>query len=286
MIARVVFAALLILAVPAWAADVFTVGPVPVDVTGKSAAEAREEARVDGQRRAFRTLVERLTLASDRARLPRVDDAMLNNLVQDFSVANERSSAVRYLADLTFRFRSEPVRRLLRGAGIPFAETPSKPVVVLPVLVGDGEPVLWDSPNPWRDAWANRRTQGGLVPFVVPTGDLSDLSAVDAPQALAGDKDSFDKIVQLHGNGDALVTTARPRGEGVYETVTTRYGASGGPQGLAQTWRANQGESKEDLLARAADGVAAAVEDVWKQENLLRFGQEAKLAVSVPVRSL
>jgi hypothetical protein len=286
MIARVVFAALVILALPARAADVFTVGPVPVDVTGKSAAQAREEARVEGQRRAFQMLVERLTLASDRARLPRVDDAMLNNLVQDFSVANERSSAVRYLADLTFRFRPEPVRRLLRGAGIPFAETPSKPVVVLPVLVADGGPVLWDSPNPWRDAWANRRAQGGLVPFIVPTGDLSDLAAVDAPQALAGDKASFDKISQLHGNGDALVTTARARGAGVYETVTTRYGAGGGPQGLTQTWRANQGESEEALLARAADGVAAAVEDVWKQENLLRFGQAARLAVSVPVSSL
>jgi hypothetical protein len=286
MIARVIFAALLLLALPVRAADVFTVGPVPVDVTGKSAAEAREQARVEGQRRAFQTLVERLTLASDRARLPRVDDATLNNLVQDFAVASERSSAVRYLADLTFRFRAEPVRRLLRGAGVPFAETPSKPVVVLPVLVGDATPVLWDSPNPWREAWANRRAQGGLVPFVVPTGDLSDLAAVDAPQALAGDKSAFDKIAQLHGGGDVLVTEARARGTGVFETVTTRYGSGGGPQGLAQTWRANQGESEADLFARAVEGVAVSVEDAWKQENLLRFGQEAKLAVSVPVQSI
>jgi hypothetical protein len=286
MIARVIVAAVLLLALPARAADVFTVGPVPVDATGKSAAEAREQARIDGQRRAFRTLIERLTLASDRARIPRVDDATLNNLVQDLAVANERSSAVRYLADLTFRFRPEPVRRLLRGASVPFAETPSKPVVVLPVLGGEGSPVLWDSPNPWRDAWANRRAQGGLVTFIVPTGDLSDLSAVDAPQAIAGDKSAFDQIARLHGNGDVLVTEARIRGQGAVETVTTRYGAGGGPQGVAQTWRANQGESEGDLLARAVEGVAASVEDAWKQENLLRYGQEATLAVSVPVQSI
>jgi hypothetical protein len=286
MIARVMFAAVLLLALPARAADVFTVGPVPVDATGKSAAEAREQARTDGQRRAFSALIERLTLASDRARVPRVDAAALNNLVQDFAVANERSSAVRYLADLTFRFRADPLRRLLRGAGVPFAETQSKPVVVLPVLVGEGTPVLWDSPNPWRDAWANRRTQGGLVPFIVPTGDLADLAAVDAPQAIAGDRAAFDKIAQLHGNGEVLVSEARARGESVFETITTRYGAGGGPQGLAQTWRANPGESEADLLARAVEGVAASVEEVWKQENLLRFGQEAKLAVSVPVQSI
>jgi hypothetical protein len=286
MIARVIFAAMLLLALPARAAEVFTVGPVAVDATGKSAAEAREQARVAGQRQAFERLIERLTLASDRARVPRADDAMLNNLVQDFAVANERSSAVRYLADLTFRFRPDAVRRLLRGASVPFAETPSKPLVVLAVLVAEGDPVLWDSPNPWRDAWANRRGQSGLVQFVVPTGDLSDLAAVDAPQAIAGDTAAFEQIAGLHGNGDVLVSIARARDGGAFETVTTRYGAGGGPQGASQTWRPSQGESQEDLLARAAEGVAAAVEEIWKRENLLRFGQEATLAVAVPVQSV
>jgi hypothetical protein len=286
MIARVVFVAVSLLVLPARAQDVFTVGPVAVDATGKSAAEAREQARLEGQRQAFRILIERLTMASDRARVPRVDDAALNNLVQDFAVGNERSSAVRYLADLTFRFRAEPVRRLLRGADVPFAETPSKPVVVLPVLVGDGGPVLWDSPNPWRDAWANRRGQGGLVPFIVPTGDLADLAAVDAPQAVAGDAAAFERIARLHGNGDVLVSQARLREEGALETVTTRHGAGGGPQGAAQAWQTNPGESQEDFLARVVEGVAGAVEDAWKRENLLRFGQQATLAVAVPVQSI
>lgn len=286
MIARAIFAAVLLLAIPARAADVFTIGPVPVDATGKSAAAAREQARVEGQRQAFQLLLERITLPSDRARVPHLDSSALNNLVQDFAVANERSSAVRYLADLTFRFRAEEVRRLLRGAGVPFAETVSKPVVVLPVFLGEGDPVLWDSPNPWRDAWANRRAPAGLVPFVVPTGDLSDLSAVDAGQAVAGDEAAFSRIAQLHGGGDVLVTAARVRGQGVFETITTRYGTGGGPQRLVQTWRAGEGEDETALFARAVEGVAAAVEETWKRENLLHFGQEGTLSVAVPLGSI
>jgi hypothetical protein len=169
---------------------------------------------------------------------------------------------------------------------VPFAETPSRPVVVLPVLLGEGGAALWDSPNPWREAWANRRSSGGLVPFIVPVGDLADLGAVDTQQALTADTASFEKIAQLHGGGDVLVTQARPRAGGAFETTTTRYGAGGGPQGASQTWRANPGESEADLLARAVAGVAASVEEAWKQDNVLRFGQQTSLTVSVPVSSL
>src|SRR5690242_18732180 len=68
--------------------DVFAV-TVPVDKTAKSAVAAREEARTDGERRAFRQLLERLTLPADHGRLPRVDGATLTAMVQDISVANE-----------------------------------------------------------------------------------------------------------------------------------------------------------------------------------------------------
>src|SRR3546814_5337389 len=91
---------------------------------------------------------------------------------------------VRYLADLTFRFNPDQVRSLLRGAGVPFAETRSKPVVVLPVF-GDSAagPTLWTGTNPWRDVWAQRRGDDGLVPLTVPLGDLGDLAAVEIGRA-------------------------------------------------------------------------------------------------------
>lgn len=55
---------------------------------------------------------------------------------------------------------------------------------------------------------------------------------------------------------------------------------------MAQTWRAGEGEDEEALFARAVEGVAAAVEEAWKRENLLYFGQEGTLAVAVPLRSI
>ncbi len=183
---------------------------------------AREAARIDGQRRAFRMLLERLTIAADHPRLPRVGDQQLTDMVRDFEVASERSSAVRYLATYTFRFRPDAVRTLLRDAGIPFAETVSKPVIVLAVLRRDDRTLLWDDPNPWRAAWSARAGAGGLVPLVVPSGDAADGAAIDPDQALAADRAALGRIAARYGGGDVLIAAATQRPSGALQTNLRR----------------------------------------------------------------
>jgi hypothetical protein len=266
--------------------DIFTVASVPVDATAASAIAAREAARTDGQRRAFAILLGRLTLAADHARLPRVPDAKLTDMVRDFEVANERSSAVRYLADYTFRFRPEEVRQLLRGAGIPFAETVSKPVTVLPVLRQGGSAVLWDDPNPWREAWADRKGQGGLVPLVVPLGEAADVTAVSPDQAVAGDPDALAAIAARYGGGDVLIAQAT-FGDGAQLDIAVRRvsGAIVTPISTA-TFRPNPDESQADMMARAVTSAVADLEEVWKRQTLLGSGEESVLTADVPIGGL
>src|SRR6185437_13822580 len=96
--------------------DVYTVANVPVDATAANANAARDQARGDGERRAYAMLLDRITLDSDRARRPAANDTVLNDLVSGFEVAGERTSGVRYIAKYTFHFRPDAVRKLLRQA--------------------------------------------------------------------------------------------------------------------------------------------------------------------------
>ena len=272
--------------------DVFAV-TVPVDATAATAAASRDAARADGQRRAFRQLVERLAAPGDAARL-RIDDAPLTNMVQDIEVANERSSAVRYLAEYTYRFRPDAVRRLLRQANVAFAETPSKPVVVIPVLRRGSGAVLWDEPNPWRHAWAARKP-GGLVPVIVPDGDLGDVGAIDAEQAVAATPAALDAIAAKYGGGDILLAIATAPGDGGAAAAAMqqvdlgggRY-AAGGKLIVPVTGsvRANPGENEADFLARAVAAAMRPVEEAWKKETLIRSGDQGTIAVSVPVAGI
>jgi hypothetical protein len=268
---------------------VFTVSNVAVDATSQSAVQARDIARADGERRAFRMLMERLTLKQDWNRLPKVTDADLFGLVQDFEVTSERSSTVRYLATLTYRFRPEPVRRLLQNRGIAFTETRSKPLVVVPVLSAGNRAVLWDDPNPWRAAWTRQPLGEGLVPMQVPTGDLAALQAADAQQALKGDKEALAELGRRYDNGDVLVTQAALSGSGdqrVLQLTTARYSDGYSDQNWVSTIKSDPKESDEDFFARAVGVVLDDVSEAWKKATLQRSGDEATLIALVPMTNL
>ena len=100
--------------------SVYEVRDVAVDVTAETAARAREQALAAGEHMAFRRLLERLTLREDHARLPELEQREITEYVQDFSVADEKTSAVRYLARLNFRFKAQEVRGLLHDFGVTF----------------------------------------------------------------------------------------------------------------------------------------------------------------------
>jgi hypothetical protein len=273
-------------------ADVYTVANVPVDATAASADVARDAARLQGEHQAYAILLARLTRASDASRLPPANDATLNDLIQGFEVANERHSTVRYLANYTFHFRPDAVRQLLRAAGVPFAETPSKPLVVLPLYDSGGATALWEDPNPWRAAWNDRNAPAGLVPLVMPFGGAEDIAAIDAKTALAGDSGALAAISQRYDGADVLVTHVTVANSGAAnETVavsSTRFspGSGAAPQTWTQSYKIASGEDEPALFARAVAGTVAQIEDAWKAANVLDVSQVATVTASVPIAAL
>lgn len=272
----------------AGAFDPFTVSGVAVDKTAQSAAAARADAIAEGQRLALQLLIKRLAArpASDRIAAT-VTTARAAELVRDFDIAEEKSSGVRYIAKLNVRFKPDAVRAMLRAEGAPFAEAASRPLVVVPVYESGGAPILWDSPNPWREAWAAKLPRDGLVPMVLPAGDLSDIGTVKAEQARDGDSVKLRALAAKYNVGGTLVAVAKIDSAGEVQVTSTRLGVTGAPQTVVEKFRLSPGESREALLQRAADSVATQIEERWKQDNMLRVGgSEQALGADVPFGSL
>jgi len=263
-------------------ADAFTVKGVEVDVTAANPSAAKDEAIVTGQRMAFQQLLERLTSPSDRARLPNADAL---NYVRDYGIDSERSSSVRYLATLTVRFNPTAVKKLLKDAGIGFTDARTRPVVVVPVLQAQGHAVLWDDPNPWRAAWGGIGG-GGLVPLVVPTGELADVQAVSAEQALAGDAEHLAAEGARWRTSDVMVAAALLSPDGKRLDVTLS-GLPGTPLPFSSVaYDLKGGESSEQMMARAARDLARAIDVGYKQANQLQFDHAESLATLVPLSSI
>jgi len=271
----------------------FEVSNVTVDVTADSATTARVEALAQGEQKAYRRLLQRLTLQAYHNRLPDVSAAQLAELVQDFAVIEEKSSSVRYIAKLTYRFRAEGVRALLDAHGVPFAETASKPVLMLPVYQAAGALLLWDDPNPWRAAWRNYAAEGagGLVPMALPVGDLNDVRTIGAEQAIEGDMARLEEIARRYDAGDVVVAHGILRmdsynGLPELEVYLTRFGSALQEHTVVKSFTSEPGDDMQTLLRRAAEQLTAQVEDNWKQDNLIQAGSAQLLPVSVPVRGL
>ena len=254
--------------------SVFTIAHVPVDAEAESSAEARELAIAAGQRTALEILLRRLTVAGTDMPAPAEDSVAA--MVAGFAIDRELVSTTRYRASLTVDFDPGEVRRLLRESGIAYAETVSKPVLVVAVQRDPGGIRLWEDGNRWRRAWEERPPHGGLVPILLPLGDVIDLGTTDAAEALASDTDALSALAALYGTSEVAVAVAGLSGSAAVDkpaapiapdaenddgnapaagralTLSLRRIAADESRTIQKTLIGREGETERALLASAA----------------------------------
>ncbi|MGC2856705.1 DUF2066 domain-containing protein [Novispirillum sp. DQ9] len=273
-------------------AALYTVRQVPVRAEGASVVAAKEAALLQGQREALRILLERLTQPEDRGRLPSPTDAVLQTLVLGVSIDDERTPPRGYIATLTVSFIPQAVQGLLRQADVPFTDQRGRRLVVIPVWQGgpNQPPVLWEDPNPWRETWANRRSQG-LVPLEAPVGDLDDVTAIDVTRAMAGDAAAVTALAERYEAVGGLLAVARlqPGTPAQVVVEATPVGAAADSQAepitVTQPLPADQpaAEGLAQALAGAMRGVARQVDEGWKTRAVGFSGATAQLTALVPL---
>ncbi len=262
----------------------FTVGDVSVDASGSSAQQAQARALATGQSIALSRLYKKLTLESDHAQLPAVEAGDVERLVRSYEVARERHSSQRYIADLTVHFDPDGVRRALRSAHIPFAETESPSRLVLPLLESDGALRLWEDPNPWRDAWHGIGWRHHLVNLVLPYGELEDLTTVSAEQARNGDANALSAIAGRYNARETLVALARLESGGGVGVTATRH--VGDESTIVFSRHIAAVPNTAATLRQAALTMAETLESDWKLANLVDFSSLSTLNVSTRLTGL
>lgn len=197
------------------AAAPYVVSGVPVDVTAADAVTARDQAILEGQRKAFAMLMEQQLGPEKAATITTPSDERLSAMVEDFEVESERISGVRYVGVLTFRFDQDSIDAATGLAPEPTAEIvtdamPSGPVRTITVNV----PIA--SLRDWlevqrrlsgirtvqrTDVRGISRTDGELN--LVFFGDELALQQALAQQQLTLSKDAQRWVLQLGADGAA-----------------------------------------------------------------------------------
>lgn len=289
-------ALLVLLALPAYAQEsdedaLYQISDVAVDVTADSATHARDQAIMQAQHNAFDQLLTRL--GADTALEQKLDNDTLASMVQAFEVQQERLSKVRYLGTFTVRFKPPAVRAFLGKRGSAYNEARSKPVIVLPILNTGARVVLWEDSTPWRTAWESVTGKGGLVPIVVPSGDLDDIAKIGTHEAMNGKEEAFQALMNKYQAGSVVVAVLNADPDNLdpkqpIKIALQRYdmnGKSGGSESISLT-PASDTKALTALISDGVKQVRSRLESGWRQSTKMPKGAIAHLPVAVPIGSL
>ena len=151
--------------------------------------------------------------------------------------------------------------------------------------------ILWDDPNPWREAWAAKVKNFGLVPTVLPLGDLADIASIGAEQTLDGDIQRINAIAKRYGASNAIVAFGALKLEvtearRVLEVYFTRYGGKFREQTEVVNFFQEDNETVEALLLRSVIEMTHLIEDNWKRDNLMQFNNSGIIPVTISISNL
>ena len=254
---------------------------VNVDVTASDAVSAREKALLEGQRQALTTLLSQLATPADIAKLPPLSDAQITDMVADYQVESEKVSSVRYIGQITFRFRGDAVSSYLGQGGVTTNVGAGPPVLVLPVLTSGGKNLLFEDGNTWLAAWNQHRPADGVVRLVLPLGDAADVAAISGDEALAGDSAKLQALATRYGVGEVVVADATVDAGNVALAVK-RYTPAGAVGGFEDKFAGDP----DAAFVAAIDRVATQAQQDWIAQNQVTSSVEQRLTVEAPLDSL
>lgn len=275
------------LAAPAFASP-YTVAGIEIDAEANTAFDAQRAALAQGQTRAARILIERLTLAQDRmeAQLPTLDPDTAAQLIAGLQISDEQRSSTRYRARIAVDFDPRQVRNYLTGRELPFVESQAEPVLVVPVMDGpDGAQIF---SGPWYDAWLDGGYANSLTPMIA-LGSRTGLDGgpvgrgiISASQALSLDARALRDLAQAYDVDNVAVIQVRS--------------SSGGVRAAGDLVRFNAGEDGPEIesipsqivngYADAARAIVREREETWKRQAVVRGGDSAQLEITLLFNSL
>lgn len=273
----VALAASCLLAMPAGAENTFEVPNVHVDASGPSSSEARTAAVASGRPVAWTLLFRRLTRQQDWYRQPVLDDAQLQKLIIGYSPMNERRSTTRYVADITYTFNPEAVARVLQAAGIPYAATTAKRILLVPLAPG------YSRTSMWTLAFANPRFAASAVPFALPVGDVQDMAVLSGINIDTATWDQVASVAQRIHASEAALVLAIPAGNQL-SVVVKRVGAGELP--VRTSFNVPLLQGADSTYPAAADAVIRAIDDMWKNQKAMDYSQKGRLLADVKIDSL
>lgn len=182
----------------------YAIGGIDVDVTARTAAEARMAGYRLAQRRAWPQLWARLTGQPPTA-APGLSDGAIDAMVAGIESQGEHFSTTRYIARLGVIFDRARASAYFTGTA---GALHSPPMLLLPVEDDGAAAIVYQAKTPWRAAWQRFREVVSPVDYVLASGSAGDNLLLTAYQVSRPDRNSWRNILNRFDAVDVLSAEA------------------------------------------------------------------------------
>lgn len=205
----------------------YEVGNVAVDVSAKSAEQARTFGWRLAQRRAWKMLWAKVNNQPE-ADAPDLSDGALDSMVAGIEVEDEQIGAHRYIAHLGVLFDRG---RSAQALGQAQAGIRSVPMLVIPVMWSGATPQSFEHRTEWQKAWARFRSGGSPIDYVRPVGNGLDPLILNVSQVGRPGRGLWRHILDQYGASDLVVPTVQIVRQYPGGPVLAHFSALHGPDG-------------------------------------------------------
>lgn len=195
-IISIFFTILCFLSLNAQASGVFKISNIEVSGNGNNAIEAKNNAILAGEAKAFNLLLERITPSFTSHLWPQIEGEQISDLVQGMDIKQETVLSRHYEATLDIIFNPIFVEKLLKESGVSYFSKSGGNIVVIPVLEDGDKTIIWQD-NAWKQSWNDMQNSGGFFKIDVPTNNSE--AAISITEEVVGNLYS-DSSVNLFKN--------------------------------------------------------------------------------------
>lgn len=256
---------------------------VYVDVTAESAAEAKEQAMTQANRTAFNTVARKITTSDTYASLAEMSDDQILNFVKEVSIKSEKSSNVRYMANLRVSVNDELLKQYMAEKSITPAIVSASNILIIPTFreFKTDTPMLWEADNIWRKAWEEEvNKEDDIVKFssIIPNG--SNYASLDVKKALNLNKSAMEQVAFNNSTSDIYVADAVYNGiEGITVNIISYQDGS---TEVVEVY----GDRSPQLLINAIGEVRKAIINKLKNQSIIENTQRNKATAIYDYRTM
>jgi hypothetical protein len=257
----------------------YAVGNIAVDVTAKTADQARTFGWRLAQRRAWKMLWAKVNNQTE-ANAPNLSDGALDSMVAGIEVEDEQIGTHRYIAHLGVLFDRS---RSAQALGQAEAGVRSVPMLVIPVMWSGGAPQSFEHRTEWQKAWARFRTGGSPIDYVRPVGNGLDPLLLNVAQTGRPGRGLWRNLLNQYGASDVVVPIVQIVRQYPGGPVLAHFSALHGPDGEIIA-RFDLTAPDSDHLPRMLDEGVQRIDNAYAQA--LRDGRlrtDASLEAPPPV---